>query len=306
MGNKVRSECYGRVSPTSPRPPDLDTLFAIGSVTKTFTATLLALRVHQGSVTLDDPVKEFVPRRDSPNRLPASMTFARPRQSLLGAPAGSGAPRLGDGTQPGRPLRRPGRLRNLVDVPARHARTQLPLLELRVRRPGQPPRCPRWSRGTNRILRLGSRRRDPARGASRPLPHGKPVVLPGLRSQVFRPAPRDRRGERDPADRAGREEQSLVESCRRAVLVLPRHAQVACLLQGRGAFAGHSSRRCTCSMRIPPICARAAGTRPKRSASPGTSTPTTARRVSGSPARFRDSRATSSSSRGSRTATSCC
>src|SRR5690606_33270285 len=38
-----------------------DTLFEIGSVTKTFTATLLAQAVVEGRVTLDTPVAEVLP-----------------------------------------------------------------------------------------------------------------------------------------------------------------------------------------------------------------------------------------------------
>ena len=40
---------------------DGDTLFEIGSVTKTFTATLLELAVERGEVALDDPVQKFLP-----------------------------------------------------------------------------------------------------------------------------------------------------------------------------------------------------------------------------------------------------
>ena len=43
------------------RPLDEDTLFEIGSVTKTFTATLLATMVLDGSVNLEDPVANYMP-----------------------------------------------------------------------------------------------------------------------------------------------------------------------------------------------------------------------------------------------------
>src|SRR5687767_14410630 len=46
---------YGRTSPTNPEPPDADTLFEIGSVTKTFTGVLLAEMAGRGEVSLDDP-----------------------------------------------------------------------------------------------------------------------------------------------------------------------------------------------------------------------------------------------------------
>jgi len=44
------------------RPLDGDTIFQIGSVTKTFTTLLLADAVQRGEVALDDPVSAFVPR----------------------------------------------------------------------------------------------------------------------------------------------------------------------------------------------------------------------------------------------------
>jgi CubicO group peptidase (beta-lactamase class C family) len=42
-------------------PVDGNTVFEIGSVTKTFTATVLELMVEQGEVTLDDPAQKFLP-----------------------------------------------------------------------------------------------------------------------------------------------------------------------------------------------------------------------------------------------------
>src|SRR5688572_3076671 len=46
---------YGKV------PPDGRTLFEIASVTKTFTATLLADMVLRGEVTLDTPIADLLP-----------------------------------------------------------------------------------------------------------------------------------------------------------------------------------------------------------------------------------------------------
>ena len=42
-------------------PMDGDSVFEIGSVTKTFTATLLADMVTRGEVKLDDPVAKYLP-----------------------------------------------------------------------------------------------------------------------------------------------------------------------------------------------------------------------------------------------------
>ena len=43
-------------------PLDGDTMFEIGSITKTFTAALLAEMVGQGEVKLDDPVAKYLPK----------------------------------------------------------------------------------------------------------------------------------------------------------------------------------------------------------------------------------------------------
>lgn len=54
--------CFGRRSLTSATLVDEDTLFQIGSVTKTFTGLLLALQVEAGSVVLDTPVARLLPQ----------------------------------------------------------------------------------------------------------------------------------------------------------------------------------------------------------------------------------------------------
>jgi CubicO group peptidase (beta-lactamase class C family) len=52
---------YGRRDQGDPRPLDGDTVFEIGSVTKIFTALLLADMVQHGEVALDDPVSRYLP-----------------------------------------------------------------------------------------------------------------------------------------------------------------------------------------------------------------------------------------------------
>ncbi|MBM3548949.1 MAG: beta-lactamase family protein [Alphaproteobacteria bacterium] len=52
---------HGRLDRKSDRPPDRDTLFEIGSVTKVFTALLLAEMAGRGEVGLDDPVAKLLP-----------------------------------------------------------------------------------------------------------------------------------------------------------------------------------------------------------------------------------------------------
>jgi CubicO group peptidase (beta-lactamase class C family) len=51
---------YGRVS-VGGEEPTADTIFEIGSITKVFTAFLLADMVERGDVALDDPVRKYLP-----------------------------------------------------------------------------------------------------------------------------------------------------------------------------------------------------------------------------------------------------
>jgi CubicO group peptidase (beta-lactamase class C family) len=53
--------CHGVTSLDNPLPVDPDTLFVLGSVTKTYTATVLMRLVAAGGVELDAPVRRYVP-----------------------------------------------------------------------------------------------------------------------------------------------------------------------------------------------------------------------------------------------------
>jgi serine-type D-Ala-D-Ala carboxypeptidase/endopeptidase len=68
-------KCYGRLSPRSKQHPSRTTLFQIGSLSKTFTATLLALRVNSGAVGLQDPVSQYLPAAPDGTQVPPSMTL---------------------------------------------------------------------------------------------------------------------------------------------------------------------------------------------------------------------------------------
>jgi len=52
---------YGQVNQSDPRPLNGDTVFEIGSVTKIFTALLLADAVQRGEVSLNDPLAKYLP-----------------------------------------------------------------------------------------------------------------------------------------------------------------------------------------------------------------------------------------------------
>jgi CubicO group peptidase (beta-lactamase class C family) len=60
-GDTTESFYLGRLSASDERTPETATLFEIGSITKTFTAALLAQMVAAGEVTLETPVSELLP-----------------------------------------------------------------------------------------------------------------------------------------------------------------------------------------------------------------------------------------------------
>ncbi|HST26226.1 MAG TPA: serine hydrolase domain-containing protein [Gaiellaceae bacterium] len=79
-------KCYGRERPGENLQPNPDTLFAIGSLTKDFTATLLALRVDQGKVGLHDPARKYIPIRDGRAMVPPSLTLLDLADHFSGLP----------------------------------------------------------------------------------------------------------------------------------------------------------------------------------------------------------------------------
>ncbi|MCP3467550.1 serine hydrolase [Bradyrhizobium sp. CCGUVB23] len=62
-GGRRIAAAYGRSGAANDRPLDADTVFEIGSITKVFTALLLAEMVGRGEVALDDPPAKFLPER---------------------------------------------------------------------------------------------------------------------------------------------------------------------------------------------------------------------------------------------------
>jgi CubicO group peptidase (beta-lactamase class C family) len=61
LDGQERFAFSGVTSVANPLPVDGGTLFQVGSVTKTFTATALLRLVDQGLVDLDAPVRSYVP-----------------------------------------------------------------------------------------------------------------------------------------------------------------------------------------------------------------------------------------------------
>ncbi|HLK73058.1 MAG TPA: serine hydrolase domain-containing protein [Streptosporangiaceae bacterium] len=59
--------CYGVTSLEDPRPVDENTLYSLGSISKTFTATAMMRLVAQGKIDLDGPVRRYLPELVLPN-----------------------------------------------------------------------------------------------------------------------------------------------------------------------------------------------------------------------------------------------
>ena len=92
---KVEIEGYGKLD--NGAAPDGDTVFEIGSVTKTFSATILADRVTRGPLTLDTAVATLLPDFTIPSRGGKTITLG----DL--ATQHSGLPRLPDNMHPADP-----------------------------------------------------------------------------------------------------------------------------------------------------------------------------------------------------------
>lgn len=98
-GEQYVVRTFGRLDdgPASP-PPDIDTLFEIGSVTKTFTGLILARFVERGRCRLDDPVSKYLPSDLGPVR-----TAGHDVRLVDLATHSSGLPRLPTNLQPKNP-----------------------------------------------------------------------------------------------------------------------------------------------------------------------------------------------------------
>lgn len=82
-GDERRVMGFGRAGEARPDPPNGETVFEIGSISKVFTTTLLALLVAEGRLRLEDRVCDLVP---SLSHLPAGMTLLRLATHTAGLP----------------------------------------------------------------------------------------------------------------------------------------------------------------------------------------------------------------------------
>lgn len=89
---------FGDPGPAA-RPLDADSVFEIGSITKVFTATLLAEMADRGEVRLDDPVAKYLPASARvPERNGKQITL------IDLSTQSSGLPRLPDNMKPANPM----------------------------------------------------------------------------------------------------------------------------------------------------------------------------------------------------------
>ncbi|MFZ1933741.1 MAG: serine hydrolase [Thermoguttaceae bacterium] len=95
QNGKMRFLSYGETAKGSRIAPDPDTVYEIGSVTKVFTATLLADMVERGLVKLDDPVQQYLP---ADVKMP--MADGKPIRLLDLATQRSGLPGMPDNFAP--------------------------------------------------------------------------------------------------------------------------------------------------------------------------------------------------------------
>ena len=81
-----RSHVYSFGKLGNGKAPDADTIFQIGSITKTFTATLLAESVVHGEVKLDTPVTKLLPGFKLPSRDGKQITLGELASQYSGLP----------------------------------------------------------------------------------------------------------------------------------------------------------------------------------------------------------------------------
>ena len=73
-----------RAIPARPPPLDGNTVFEIGSITKVFTATVLAALAEEGKVRLDDPVQKYLPASFAmPTRNGKPITLGTARRAAI-------------------------------------------------------------------------------------------------------------------------------------------------------------------------------------------------------------------------------
>ena len=62
IGDKVYSYHYGESKINNTTLPQQQTIYEIGSITKTLTGSLLAIAVNEGKISLEDEINKFLPK----------------------------------------------------------------------------------------------------------------------------------------------------------------------------------------------------------------------------------------------------
>ncbi|MGB6268979.1 MAG: serine hydrolase domain-containing protein, partial [Olleya sp.] len=97
-GDTVEYFSNGNSVITNGTPVNEESVFEIGSISKTFTTTLLALKVNDGSMRLEDPISKYLPKSVKvPTRNDKEITL------LHLATHTSGLPRMPDNWSPADP-----------------------------------------------------------------------------------------------------------------------------------------------------------------------------------------------------------
>ena len=84
--NKINTFFYGETSKGNQVLPDANTLYEIGSLTKTFTASLLADMVNKGIVNLEDSIATYLPDSVAQNPFIQKITFKMLANHTSGLP----------------------------------------------------------------------------------------------------------------------------------------------------------------------------------------------------------------------------
>jgi len=83
---KISTYHYGETKLGNHHLPDANTLFEIGSISKTFTATLLAYFVNEGKIKLSDPLIKFLPDTVASNKALTDITIEMLSNHTSGLP----------------------------------------------------------------------------------------------------------------------------------------------------------------------------------------------------------------------------
>ncbi|MFD2147497.1 serine hydrolase domain-containing protein [Mucilaginibacter antarcticus] len=86
IDGKTNTYFYGETKNGSGKLPNANTIFELASISKTFTATLLAWYINQGKIQLSDPITEYLPDTVSVNLALQKVTVLQLSNHTSGIP----------------------------------------------------------------------------------------------------------------------------------------------------------------------------------------------------------------------------